>query len=173
MVPGSVRGLPEALDMILFAVLLGMPGPARSIPVGSYADLTREAATLECGWSIDAILDGLRSTETGKCKQGGIGARGDHGRALGPYQIHRSYFDDARIPGTYAECSHPEFSRRVVLAYWKRWCPEALERCDAEVLVRIHNGGPGGLRKSGTLAFWNKVEQQLIADSSRFWREKG
>jgi hypothetical protein len=173
MVPGIAPVLGKAQDMILFAVLLGLPGPARSIPPGSYAERTREAATLDCGWSIDAILDGLRATETGKCKQGGRDALGDHGRALGPYQIHRSYFADARLPGGYAECGNPEFSRRVVLAYWKRWCPEALERCDAEVLVRIHNGGPGGLRKSSTIAFWHKVEQQLIADSARFWREKG
>jgi len=109
----------------------------------------------------------LREVESGGEKDGGRGASGDGGRALGPYQIHYAYFRDSGVEGRYADCRDPEFSRRVVIAYWQRWCPEALERCDAEVLARVHNGGPRGARKACTLGYWRKVERRLLAASER------
>ena len=117
--------------------------------------------------SLDEILAALRATESGGHGNGGRDATGDGGRAIGPYQIHRAYFIDSGVPGRYADCRDPEFSRRVVIAYWQRWCPDALARCDAEVLVRVHNGGPRGARKSSTLAHWRRVESVLSAARSR------
>jgi len=151
--------------MILFALMLGLPGQAPSTPEGSYAELNRDALSHASSLSIDTILSGLRATETG-----GRDVRGDAGRAIGPYQIHRAYFDDSGVQGTYSDCRDPEFARRVVLAYWKRWCPDALENCDAQILARVHNGGPRGASKAGTLAYWRKFEQQLILASARSWR---
>jgi hypothetical protein len=111
--------------------------------------------------SLDAILAAIRSTETGGQQDEGSGAIGDGGRAIGPYQIHRAYFIDAGVEGRYEDCRDGEFSRRVVIAYWRRWCPDALERCDAEVLARVHNGGPRGASKCQTLRYWRKVERRL------------
>jgi Destabilase len=116
--------------------------------------------------TLDAILAAIRSTESGGRAQEGRDAIGDGGRALGPYQIHRAYFVDSGVEGRYEQCRDEGFSRVVVIAYWKRWCPEALEQRDAEVLARIHNGGPNGARKDNTLTYWRRVERRLAATSS-------
>lgn len=144
---------------LLIALLLGLSGSAPAAP--------HEAAC-----SIDSILDAIRATESGGLEDGGSAAAGDGGRAIGPFQIHRAYFLDAGVPGQYSDCRDGDSARRVVLAYWKRWCPDALERCDAEVLARVHNGGPHGARKASTLAYWRKVEQQLAAASPRARSER-
>ena len=92
---------------------------------------------------------------------GGVHATGDGGRAIGPYQVHRAHWMDARLPGRFEDCRDPQYARREVLAYWKRWCPVALESCDAEVLARVHNGGPDGARERCTRAYWGRVKGVL------------
>lgn len=84
-------------------------------------------------------------------------AVGDGGRAIGLYQIHRSYWQDSGVPGTWEDCRDPAYARRVVLAYWKRHCPGALKRGDVEVLSRVHNGGPRGHRKRITASYWHAI----------------
>ena len=37
----------------------------------------------------------LQKCETGQYKDNGINATGDNGKAIGPYQIWKSYYDDA------------------------------------------------------------------------------
>ena len=44
-----------------------------------------------------------------------------------------------------------------MLAYWRRYCPTAMAAGDAEVLARVHNGGPRGNRKAATAAYWRRV----------------
>jgi len=111
--------------------------------------------------SLDEILAAIRVVESGGERAGGVHATGDGGRAIGPFQIHRAHWVDARVQGRFEDCRDPQYARRVVVAYWKRWCPAALEGCDAEVLARVHNGGPGGQKERGTLAFWGKVKREL------------
>ena len=88
----------------MIALLLGLPGSAPAPPH-------------EAVWSIDSILDAIRSTETGGLEDGGSAATGDGGCAIGPFQIHRAYFLDAGVPGQYSDCRDGETARRVVLAY--------------------------------------------------------
>jgi hypothetical protein len=83
--------------------------------------------------------------------------KGDNGAALGPLQIHRVYWQDSRVPGTYSQCADLAYSRRVATAYLKRYAPKAWERGDVVTLARIHNGGPSGHRKTATLAYARKV----------------
>ena len=113
-------------------------------------------------WTLEEILDAVRVVETGGEKHGGRRSTGDGGSAIGPYQIHRAYWTDARLPGRYEDCRDPRYARSVVLAYWRRYCPKALEALDAETLARIHNGGPDGNRETSTVAFWRKVERELV-----------
>jgi hypothetical protein len=141
--------------MLLVALLLGLSGLPEPAPVAPGADRHGSPFTL------DEVLDALRATESGGQGNGGRDATGDRGRAIGPYQIHRAYFVDSGVAGRYEDCRDPAFARRVVIAYWRRWCPDALERCDAEVLARVHNGGPRGARKASTLAYWRRVERAL------------
>lgn len=138
--------------MIAFALLLGLLSPP--------AELTPPVAAAP--WTLDEVLSALRQVESGGHPDEGRGASGDHGAALGPYQIHRAYWQDARVPGRYEQCRDPSYSRAVVLAYWRRWCPRALESVDAEVLARVHNGGPRGAGRASTRPFWIKVERALV-----------
>lgn len=86
---------------------------------------------------------------------------GDGGRALGPYQIHRAYWQDANVPGTYAQVADERYARRVVTAYLTRYARAAVANGDLETLARIHNGGPLGHRRAGTLPYWHRVRRQL------------
>jgi len=83
--------------------------------------------------------------------------KGDNGAALGPLQIHRAYWKDSGVPGTYSQCADLAYSRRVVTAYLRRYARNAWERGDAFSLARVHNGGPSGHRKAATLAYARKV----------------
>jgi hypothetical protein len=83
--------------------------------------------------------------------------RGDNGAALGPLQIHRVYFQDSGVKGSYSQVADFAFARRVATAYLKRYAPKAWERGDVVTLARVHNGGPSGHRKAATLSYARKV----------------
>ena len=51
----------------------------------------------EKNYSWRETLDAIRVVETGGCPNDGIGAIGDGGNALGPYQIWKPYWIDAKI----------------------------------------------------------------------------
>ncbi len=133
-----------SLAVLLLALGAGSPAPA----------------------TVDEVLAAIRIVETGGEPNAGRHALGDGGRALGPFQITRGYWRDAGVPGRYEDCRDPVYARAVVLAYWKRWCPVALERVEAETLARVHNGGPRGGRKPATLPFWKKVRAVLASERS-------
>jgi len=105
----------------------------------------------------DRLLDAMRQVESG----GNPDAVGDGGASRGPYQIQRAYWEDSRVPGRYEQVRDDAYARRVVRAYWQRYCPGAVERGDMETLARVHNGGPAGARKSATLAYWHKVRRAM------------
>lgn len=108
--------------------------------------------------SVRPLLDAIREVESGG-RTGVI--LGDEGRSLGPYQIQRPYWQDSGIPGRYTDVSDPGYAERVMLGYWKRYCPKALDRGDWATLARVHNGGPTGHRKAATLKYWRKVQQAM------------
>lgn len=122
----------------------------------------RMEATLE--ERREKILDAIWELESGM--RHSVRA-GDDGRALGPYQIHEAYWEDAAefdkslSAFTYGDCSDAFFARRVTAAYLRRWVPEAWENADAEVLLRTHNGGPRGATKQATLSYWEKGRKVL------------
>lgn len=105
------------------------------------------------------LLNAIRQVESG----GNDNAVGDKGKAIGPYQIHRVYWQDAveydkTLGGTYADCYDPTYARRVVIAYLSRYAPK---NATAEDLARIHNGGPRGHKKTATVKYWNKVKVKM------------
>jgi len=83
--------------------------------------------------------------------------KGDNGAALGPLQIHRVYFQDSGVKGSYSQVADLAFARRVATAYLKRYAPKAWERGDVVTLARVHNGGPLGHRKAATQSYARKV----------------
>jgi hypothetical protein len=102
----------------------------------------------------DSFWRALHLVETGG-RRGAI--LGDNGKALGPLQIHRAYWQDARVGGRYEDCADLDYSKRVAAAYLKRYAPEAWAKGDVETLARVHNGGPAGARKPATIPYANKV----------------
>lgn len=113
------------------------------------------------GYDVDRILDAIRQVETGG-EADPANAVGDGGRAIGPFQIHRAYWQDAvahdpSIGGVYQDCRDEEYARRVVCAYLARYCRSWSD----ETVARIHNGGPAGPRRKATVQYWHKVQAVL------------
>ena len=125
-------------------------------------------------YTMAEALSAIRQVETGGELNGGIGAVGDGGRALGPFQIHLAYHFDAADRDSslrnYKDClTSLDYSERVVRAYMGRYAKAEAKRlraglgtlADVEKVARIHNGGPKGHRKKATVGYWSKVEAQL------------
>jgi len=83
------------------------------------------------------------------------------GPSIGPLKITRAYWIDAGISGCWEDCRRLEYAERVVLAYWDRYCPDALVAGDLETLARIHKGGPRGCEDARTLDYWRRVRVHL------------
>lgn len=112
-------------------------------------------------YDTDRILNAIRQVETGGCKNPSE-AVGDGGKAIGPFQIHQSYWADAvehdpSIGGVYADCKNEAYARRVVIAYLSRYCKSWTD----ENVARIHNGGPSGGKRKATVKYWRKVDNFL------------
>ena len=91
---------------------------------------------------------------------------GDNGRALGPLQIHKAYWQDAvtfddTIGGSYSDCTKLAYSIKIVNAYLNRYAEKAILSHDYKKLARIHNGGAKGNNKEATIEYWNKVNKYL------------
>lgn len=86
---------------------------------------------------------------------------GDNGHAIGPFQIHKKYWQDSGVEGKYKDCFDYAYSVRVVTAYLKRYGDKYIESNNFEALARIHNGGPTGYKKDQTLEYWRKVKHVL------------
>ena len=89
------------------------------------------------------------------------------------YQLNPIYVRDVcRITGqriTFEQAvGDPAVARSCIEAYWDyyghRYYLLAKKRADAQVLARIHNGGPDGWRRPSTRAYWNRVKSALIAN---------
>jgi hypothetical protein len=105
------------------------------------------------------LLEAIRQVES----HGNPNLVGDNGKAIGSFQIWRTYWKDAvehdkTIGGKYEDCKNDEYAKRIVLAYWDRYAPK---NATNEQLARIHNGGPQGWKNSNTIKYWNKVKKEL------------
>lgn len=86
---------------------------------------------------------------------------GDNGKSLGPLQISRAYWKDARVGGSYEQVTDLSYARRVATAYFKRYAPIAWAKGDVQTLARIHNGGALGHKKTATLPYAHKVRRAM------------
>ena len=116
-------------------------------------------------WPRQDILDAIRWVESGDR----VDVRdGDDGLAIGPYQIHRVYWLDAMAfepelgeGDGYQRCRERDYAERVIDAYMRRYVPDAWRVGDAEVIARVHNGGPKGDSKRATDRYWLRVLERL------------
>ncbi len=114
-------------------------------------------------WPRTDILDAIRFVESSGRESP---PDGDGGKAIGPYQIWHVYWQDAvtaepSIGGSYEDCRDRDYAERVVAAYMRRWVPEAWKAGDAEMIARVHNGGPRGFENRKTDRYWDKVRSRL------------
>ena len=88
------------------------------------------------------------------------------------YQLTPVYVRDVRriasLRVSYALAARDRATARLcVLAYWRHYGASyerrTGRRATAEVLARIHNGGPDGWRKRTTRGYWRKV--RLVYDA--------
>ena len=111
----------------------------------------------------DSFWRALHAVESG----GRIGPiKGDKGAALGPYQLHRAYWLDSGVKGSYSQCSGLAYSRAVVSAYMQRKAPLAWAAGDCRTLAMVHNGGPQALKAKGQKkanleTYWKKIQKHL------------
>lgn len=111
----------------------------------------------------DSFWRALHAVESG----GRIGAiKGDRGAALGPYQLHKAYWLDSGVKGSYSQCSGLAYSRAVVSAYMQRHAAKAWASGDCRALAMTHNGGPQALKAKGQKkanleTYWKKIQKHL------------
>ena len=111
----------------------------------------------------DSFWRALHAVESG----GRIGAiKGDRGAALGPYQLHKAYWLDSGVKGSYSQCSGLAYSRAVVSAYMQRHAARAWASGDCRALAMTHNGGPQALKAKGQKkanleTYWKKIQKHL------------
>lgn len=88
-------------------------------------------------------------------------AIGDHGKAIGPLQIHRAVVGDYnrwhRTSYLHSEMTNRSLAIKVCTAYLQHYGP----RSNTEQLARKWNGGPAGDRKASTVGYWNKVRRLI------------
>lgn len=89
-------------------------------------------------------------------------------QAVGRFQIRACYLADANealgTAYTLQQMSDPRIAMEVVRAYLTRWGAAYEKRtgnpATAEVLARIHNGGPRGAEKDCTLAYARRFAKE-------------
>lgn len=111
----------------------------------------------------ESFWQALHAVESG----GRIGAiKGDRGAALGPLQLHKSYWLDSGLKGSYSQCADLAYSRAVVSAYMQRHAARAWASGDCRALAMTHNGGPQALKAKGQKkanleTYWKKIQKHL------------
>ena len=104
-----------------------------------------------------ALIAAMIAVESG----GNDRAVGDHGRAIGPLQIHVSVVEDVnRIHGTHYQ--HKQMTNRAAAMQVCVLYIEHYARGQSpEVQARIWNGGPKGALKKATIGYWAKVKKAM------------
>jgi hypothetical protein len=144
--PGGLRG-----KVGLLILIAAMAGPV-------LAQGTSGSDLVASGGQVEILLDVLASVESGNNPS----AVGDHGHALGLYQIHRAYWEESTqrlgVDWPFSQAFDPDKARCVVRAYLLH------HGCGRTLLdvARIHNGGPNGYRRRSTLGYARRVDRLLI-----------
>jgi len=112
--------------------------------------------------TLERTLDAIRHVESSAGKDS---QDGDRGRAIGDYQIWRSYWTDGTlflgVRWPYSDARDPAKARQVVRAYVLHYQRAGGYPATAETWARIHNGGPQGPRKAGTLPYWTRIRKAM------------
>ena len=165
-------------DMItLGAIIFGGIGLGFAIPMSGDTEIGSGPKTPSfvgvSDSAFDHLLYAIRMVESDDNPT----AVGDGGKAIGSYQIWKSYWEyaiehDPSIGGEYLDCYNEDYAERIVRAYMDRWATEDRlgHEPTFEDMARIHNGGCNIHKKKGTEAwknttlYWNKIRRHLDAN---------
>jgi len=148
--------------LVFLAIVATNQPPMCLVDTSSVPEVVRPAnpsAGAPQGPTLRTLFDALWMQEAGQRLDP---PDGDGGKAIGPYQIWRAYWIDARMPyGTYQDCRGKAYAEQVMARYWRRYCPAAREALDTETLARTHHGGPRGAtsRRAVTDGYWASVKR--------------
>jgi hypothetical protein len=88
---------------------------------------------------------------------------GDKGKARGPLQIHREYWEDIKnlVGGKYEDVDNLDYASNVVAKYMLKYAKNAIKNGQFDIAAKRHNGGPNGDKKSATHEYARKVMNKM------------
>jgi len=91
---------------------------------------------------------------------------GDRGKARGPLQIHREYWEDVKnlVGGKYEDVDNLDYASNVVAKYMLKYAKNAIQNGQFDIVARRHNGGPAGDKKSATQEYSRKVMSKMPSE---------
>lgn len=100
--------------------------------------------------NLDSFISAIGKVESNNNPK----AIGDNGRSLGIYQIQLACYLDAKkfdksIHFNYQSLTNTNNSKRILIAYLKRWESLAVQQGDWQTLSRLWNGGCNWRNKTG------------------------
>lgn len=119
--------------------------------------------------SLLQIIAAIIAVESG----GDPSAIGDNGAAFGALQIHAAYVADANAHSgnnwKHEDAFDTDVAIEIFKAYMSRYAVSSKtgQPISAEIICRIHNGGPSGWKRDSTLPYWNKVKKELLRQQQK------
>ena len=112
------------------------------------------------------FLNALHQVESGGRITGDKPIMGDNGKARGPLQIHREYWEDVKnvVRGKYEDVDDLDYATKVVTAYMLKYAKNAIKNGQFDIVAKRHNGGPKGDQKSATLTYATKVMSKMPSE---------
>jgi hypothetical protein len=91
---------------------------------------------------------------------------GDKGKARGPLQIHREYWEDVKnlVGGKYEDVDNLDYASNVVAKYMLKYAKNAIKNGQFDIAAKRHNGGPNGDKKSATYEYARKVMSKMPSE---------
>ena len=112
------------------------------------------------------FLNALHQVESGGRTTGDKPIMGDNGKARGPFQIHKVYWEDVKnvVGGKYEDVDDLDYATKVVTAYMLKYAKNAIKNGQFDIVAKRHNGGPIGDKKSATLTYATKVMSKMPSE---------
>ena len=112
------------------------------------------------------FLNAIHQVESSGKITGNSPIMGDKGRARGPFQIHKEYWEDVKniVGGKYEDVDNLDYAAKVVASYMLKYAKNAIQNGNFVVAAKRHNGGPNGDKKSATQEYARKVMSKMPSE---------
>ena len=112
------------------------------------------------------FLNAIHKVESSGQITGAEPIMGDRGKARGPLQIHREYWEDVKnlVGGKYEDVDNLDYASNVVAKYMLKYAKNAIQNGQFDIVARRHNGGPAGDKKPATQEYARKVMSKMPSE---------